>query len=284
MPGDMGHAVGRALREHGHDVVTCLAGRGPHSHALAKQGGLRAVATLADVAIQAEMILSILPPAAALQQAQNIAAAMQAERRQPIYVDCTAISPQTAKSVGEVIAGAGAPFIDAGIIGAPPGRGAGPRIYVSGADVTAMLALDGQGFLVKQAGANIGDASALKMAYAGLTKGTRTLHTAVLMAAQKLGVAETLFEEFEYSQKGALEAMRANVPFLPADSERWVGEMEEIARTFAGVGVPSGFHDGAAEIFRLLARTPFASETRADMDRSRTLEAALAEYVKVLPG
>jgi len=278
MPGDMGHAVGRALREHGHDVLCALDGRGGATRALAAQARLRDVGTVAQAVAQADMILSILPPSAALDQAQQVAEAMQASGKCPVYVDCNAISPDTAKAVGAAIAKAGAPFIDAGIIGLAPGKGGGTRFYVSGPDVAPMLALDGKGFAVIRTGEAIGEASALKMVYAGLTKGTWTLQTAVLLAAKRLGVLDPLLEEFEGSQKGPLDAMRARVPFLPADSARWVGEMEEIAATFASAGVTPGFHDGAAEIFRLLAQTPYAAETRATLDRSRTLEQALETY------
>ena len=278
MPGDMGHAVGRALKEHGYDVITCLAGRGEHTRKLAEAGGLRDVETLDEVVEQADLILSILPPSAAITQAEQVATAMQKAGKTPTYVDCNAISPQTARQVGDVITNAGASFIDAGIIGLAPGHGAGPRFYISGPKLDAMLALDGKGFSVIPMGATIGEASGIKMVYAALTKGTWTLHTAVLLAAQKLGVTEALFEEFENSQPAALSAMRARVPFLPADSGRWIGEMEEIAATFSEVGVTSGFHDGAADIFRVLAQTPFATETRQTMDKTRTLEEALEVY------
>jgi len=150
---------------------------------------------------------------------------------------------------------------------------------VSGPDVGALSDLDGQGIQVRPVGAEIGQASALKMTYAALTKGTWTLHTALLMTAARTGVLPDLLAEFDYSQKTALAAMRSTIPRLPADSGRWVGEMEEIARTFAEAGVTSGFHDGAAEIFRVLSRTPFANETRQTMDTTRTLEDALAVYV-----
>lgn len=282
MPGDMGHAVGRALKEHGYDVVTALEGRGEHTHALAREARLRDVETLRNVVEAADLILSILPPAAAVQQAEKVAAEMNASGRKPIYVDCNAISPETAKKVAGVIEGANAPFIDAGIIGLAPGKGAGPRFYVSGPDVSAMLELDGKGFRVIRSGENVGEASALKMTYAGLTKGTWTLQTAVLLTAQRLGVIDTLLEEFEFSQGAALNAMRNTIPFLPADSARWIGEMEEIAATFASADVSSGFHDGAADVFRVLAETPFAEETRATLDRSRTLEEAVAVYEKYL--
>lgn len=283
MPGDMGHAVGGALRTHGHDVITCLDGRGAHSRALAAKAGLRDVDGLTDVVGQADLILSILPPGAAYAQAQRVADAMAATGRTPAYADCNAIAPETAIGIGAVIGGAGAKFIDAGIIGAAPGRGAGPRFYVSGPEHAVMLPLDGKGFQVIGMGDIIGQASAIKMAYAGLTKGTWTLHTAVLLAAERLGVTEALLAEFENSQPAALAAMHARVPFLPADSARWVGEMEEIAKTFADAGVTPGFHEGAAEIFCVLEQTPFAAETRADMDRARTLQDALAVYARNLP-
>lgn len=280
MPGDMGHAVGRVLREHGFDAITALDRRGNHSHALAKEAGLRDVGSLGQAVDEADLILSILHPAAALDQAEHVAAEMKARGKTPVYVDCNAISPETAVKVASIIDEVGAPFIDAGIIGLAPGKGSGPRFYVSGPDLDPMLALDGKGFQVIRAGEKVGEASSLKMVYAGLTKGTWTLQTAVLLAAQKLGVADALLEELDFSQSAALEAMRARVPFLPADSARWIGEMEEIAATFTAAGVPSGFHDGAADIFRILAQTPFASETRATMDTSRTLEQALSVYGK----
>ena len=146
-----------------------------------------------------------------------------------------------------------------------------------------MTSLNGKGIEVIGVGSQIGRASSLKMAYAGLTKGTWTLHTAVLLAAQQQGVLPELLDELSFSQSGALSAMRNRIPRLPADSGRWVGEMEEIAATFAGAGVPSGFHKGAAEIFRVLSKSSFASETRETMDTSRSLEAALLEYARYLP-
>ncbi len=278
MPGDMGHAVGRSLREHGHEVITCLDGRGNHTRELAELAGLKDVGSLRAAVEQADLILSILPPAAAVEQAQAVAREMKSTGCIPVFVDCNAISPETASKAARIIEEAGAPFIDAGIIGLAPGKGAGPRFYVSGNDTAPMRSLDGKGFSVIATGQSVGEASALKMVYAGLTKGTWTLHTAVLLAAQKLGVLDTLLEEFEGSQAASLAAMRTRVPFLPADSGRWVGEMEEIAATFSQAGVTSGFHDGAAEIFRLLTRTPFAVETRQTMDRSRTLEEALRVF------
>ncbi len=281
MPGDMGHGVGAALGSAGHTVLTCLAGRSEATRELAGRAGMQDTATLVELVERSDVVLSILPPAAAVGLAQNVAAAMGEAGSTPVYVDCNAVSPATARKAGDVIAGAGAQFIDAGIIGLAPGKGGGTRFYVSGGDVSAMLALDGKGFEVINLGGDVGRASAMKMVYAALTKGTWTLQTAVMLAAEKLGLTEQLTAEFAFSQKPALDAMRARIPRLPADSARWIGEMEEISATFADAGVTSGFHDGAADIFRVLAQTPFAAETRETMDTSRTMEDALRVYAQV---
>ncbi len=283
MPGDMGHAVGKALADAGYDVVTCLSGRSERTRALAEAGGLRDLDSLDAVATEASLVLSILPPASAMGLARDMAAAMERSGARPVYVDCNAISPGTARDIANVIEAVGAPFIDAGIIGTKPGIGPGPRFYVSGADTAPMQALDGKGFQVLGLGPEPGRASAIKMCYAGLTKGTWTLHTAVLLAAEAQGLTAELRAEFEYSQGQALAQMEARVPRLPADSGRWIGEMEEIAKTFADAGVTPGFHEGAAEIFRLLSQTPFASETREIIDESRTLEETLREAAKLIP-
>lgn len=283
MPGDMGHAVGKALADAGYDVVTCLSGRSERTRALAEAGGLRDLDSLDAVATEASLVLSILPPASAMGLARDMAAAMERSGARPVYVDCNAISPGTARDIANVIEAVGAPFIDAGIIGTKPGIGPGPRFYVSGADTAPMQALDGKGFQVLGLGPEPGRASAIKMCYAGLTKGTWTLHTAVLLAAEAQGLTAELRAELEYSQGQALAQMEARVPRLPADSGRWIGEMEEIAKTFADAGVTPGFHEGAAEIFRLLSQTPFASETGETIDESRTLEETLREAAKLIP-
>jgi len=280
--GDMGHAVGRALGEHGHEQITCLTGRSERSRGLAEIGGFRDIADLKKLVGEADMVLSILPPAAAIGLAGEVAWAMRAAASYPVFVDCNAVSPATVRRIAGIVTDAGASVIDAGIIGLAPGNGSGPRFYVSGSDTAPIQALDGCGFRVIPIGDEIGKASGLKMCYAGLTKGTWTLQTAVLLAAEQMGLSAELRSEFEVSQQPTLAIMEARVPRLPVDSGRWIGEMEEIATSFRDVGVASGFHEGAAEIFRLLAETPFAEETRETMNMDRGLDQTIPIYAEVL--
>lgn len=282
-PGDMGSAVGGALREHGYDVMTCLAERGEGSRSRAERAGFRTVPDLDAIAAEADLILSILPPEAALDTARKIADAMGRVGRTPPYADCNAVSPDSTREIGGVLEKAGAPYIDGGIVGSPPGKGAQPvRFFVSGPHAGIMAELDGKGIDVRLSGDEIGRASAIKMCYAAVSKGANTLHTAALVAAEALGVSEELREEWQYSAPAVYERMKAMVPRLPADSARWIREMEEIAHTFESVGVTPHFHHGARDIYELLARTPFAAETRETIDKNRTVEQSVTEYARHL--
>jgi 3-hydroxyisobutyrate dehydrogenase-like beta-hydroxyacid dehydrogenase len=283
-PGDMGSGVGRALRAHGYDVVTCLAGRGQGSRARATRAGFREVASLEALVSAADIVLSILPPESAPQVAREVARAMRATGRKPPYADCNAVAPETARGIGATIAAASAEFIDGGIIGTPPGKSDLPtRIYVSGPRAEIMAEFDGKGIYVRQSGPEIGRASAIKMCYAAVSKGTNALHTAALVTAEALGVGQAVRDEWKLSAPGVYDRMQKSVPWLAADAARWVGEMVEIAKTFDSCGVTPKFHQGAADIFRLLDASPFSAETRETLDRSRTLEQTVKTLVEYLP-
>ena len=282
-PGDMGHAVGRALGEHGFNVITSLEGRSPRTRRLASEGNFQDVPDLKELASRADLILSILVPSEAIGVARRIADSIRDSGSAPPFVDCNAVSPQTAHAMSEIIGTAGGSFIDGSIIGGPPGSGASPRIYVSGPGSTVMAQLDGKGVEVRLMGDEVGRASAIKMCYAAGTKGTSALHTALLTAAEALGVSEELAVELRSSQPEVFARMEGQVPGLPIAAGRWVGEMEEIAATFEHVGVTPGFHQGAAAMFRLLAQTPFAQETPETRDPDRTLDQTIAYLAQLLP-
>lgn len=281
-PGEMGTGVGRALVQAGFRVTTTLEGRGASTRERASAAGFLDQGPLADVIGQADILLSILPPESALAQAEAVAAAMRQCGKTPTYADCNAVAPETAIAAGKVIAAEGADFIDAGIIGSPPSEG-GPatRFFVSGPQARLFRALEVPGIAVKDCGPEIGRASAVKMAYAGITKGTSALHAAMLIAAERLGVADELHEELQYSQAGFYRRMEAMTPALPAVSARFTGEMFEIARTLESCGLSPGFHQGAAALYQLLAASPFASERRDTVDPDRDLRRTIEVCAKV---
>ena len=283
-PGDMGGGVGAALVRHGQDVITCVTGRSQETRARAERLGFRLAPDLDSLLAEAELVLSILPPEAATGLARDVAAAMRRSGPAPPYADCNAISPDSARAMSAQFEGTGAPFIDAGIIGFSP-RPDGPptRFYVSGEAAGLMDVLNGKDMSVRCVGPEIGRASAVKICYASITKGTNALHTAAMAVADALGVGETVRAEIGESLPAVMNHMRGTIPRLPADAGRWVGEMEEIAATYASAGVTPRFHQGAAETFRLLDSTPYGRETRETMDTARTLEDTIAACLRNLP-
>jgi 3-hydroxyisobutyrate dehydrogenase-like beta-hydroxyacid dehydrogenase len=134
-----------------------------------------------------------------------------------------------------------------------------------------MSVFDGKGIVVHQCGPEIGRGSAVKMAYAGISKGTSALHAVMLIAAERLGVANELHEELQTSTPALYKRMENITPALPAVAERYIGEMLEIADTLSACGLTPGFHEGAADLYKLLEKSPFSSERRDTVDKTRTL-------------
>ena len=249
-PGEMGAGVGAALRASGLSVLTCLAGRSPASHERAQAAGIEDVSDLAALVESSDLVLSILVPAHARRVAADLGNAARAAGAATVLADCNAIAPQTMQAIEADLAGSGVTLVDGGIVGGPPKNGQGPRVYASGPAAHVLGELDGLGIDVVDVGPAIGKASAVKMCYAAMTKGTTALRTALLVAAQRLDVYDELIAEMQHSQAAALAAAEQSMRRLPNVAYRWIGEMEEIAQTFAHVGVTPDFHTGAAQIFR----------------------------------
>lgn len=284
-PGDMGHSVGNALRSHGGlEILTCLAGRSALTRTRAERAGFRDIGDLDTLVREVDMVLSILPPDQAIDMATAVAAAMKRTGASPAYADCNAVSPMTAREVAKIIEGAGAHFIDGGIVGSPPGRNAPPpRLYVSGLHANLMTAFDGMGIVVRPAGSEPGRASAIKMCYASISKGTNALQMAAMLAAESLGVRDDLAKELSESNPRVFGAIESRIPTLPADAGRYAGEMDEIARTYAAAGVTPLFHEGAAWLMRFLAASPFGDEERETIDKSRGMVETLKVLAELLP-
>ena len=252
-PGMMGAAVAGRLVDNGLKVLTSLEGRSADTVARAKEHGL-AAASDAEIAA-ADFVLSILPPGDAVALAQRFAPALTASNSKPVYVDCNAVSPVTAERVAAAIAPTGAPFVDAGIIGAPPQRGdAGPRFYASGPDAPRFARLRQYGLDIRLLDGPLTAASAVKMSYAGITKGTQALAAVMMLAATRGGSADALYKELASSQAPMLAWLKRSLPMMPPKAYRWIAEMHEIA-DFVGAD-PAGheLYVGAAHFYEQIAR------------------------------
>jgi 3-hydroxyisobutyrate dehydrogenase-like beta-hydroxyacid dehydrogenase len=250
-PGQMGASVAAAAAAGGADVAWASAGRSAATAARAAADGLRDAGTVPELVAGADVVVSVCPPASALEVATTVAAL----RFAGTYVDANAVSPVTARRVGAVVGAAGARFVDGGIVG-PPARSPGTtRLFLSGAgagDVAALFAGSPLEALVVEGDA--GAASALKVAYAAWTKGSGALLLAVRALAEAEGVGADLEAEWARSQPALVERVARTARGNGPKAWRFVGEMEEIADTFAAAGLPDGFHRAAADVYRRLER------------------------------
>jgi L-threonate 2-dehydrogenase len=275
-PGAMGAAVGRRLSDKGVKVLTSLAGRSAETAARAKSAGMAAAGD--DEIAASDFILSILPPGDALALAARFAPALTESNAKPVYVDCNAINPKTVERVAAAIAPTGCAFVDAGIIGPPPkpivageaASGTGTRIYASGPAAQRFAVLRDYGLDIRVLDGALSAASALRMSYAGITKGTQAIGAAMMLAAARHGSADDLFAELQLSQKEMFGWFKRQLGTMPPKAYRWVAEMQEIAGFVGDDPAARDLYEGAAEFFERFAE---------DFEKDKKAAAALAAFL-----
>ncbi len=268
-PGAMGAAVGKRLVDNGLKVLTSLKERSQETQARAKQAG---IVSASDEEIAAsDFILSILPPGDALPLARHLAPMLKASNSKPVYVDCNAINPTTVDKVAAAVAPTDCPFVDAGIIGSPPNPGdAGPRFYASGPAAPRFATLRDYGLDIRVLDGGLSAASALKMSYAGITKGTQAIGAAMMLAATRAGSAEALFAELSSSQREMFGWFKRGLAQMPPKAYRWVAEMHEIAGFVAEDPAAHELYEGAAHFYERIAE---------DFDGEKEDVSALSEFL-----
>ena len=268
-PGMMGSAVGARLVENGIEVRTLLAGRSEATLARAKVAGMMDASD--EQIVACDIILSILPPGDALGLAERLAPVLRTATKKPIYVDCNALDPATVVRISRVVQETGATFVDGGIIGGPPRPGYSPKIYLSGDAASRVAELTTHGLQMPIQPGPIGAASAMKMSYAGITKGFTALGAAMMLAASRAGTAEDLRAELSASQPALFGWLTRQVPGMYSKAYRWVAEMEEIAQFVGEDPAARNFYEGAAQLYERLA---------ADFDGERKEIGALDAFCK----
>jgi 3-hydroxyisobutyrate dehydrogenase-like beta-hydroxyacid dehydrogenase len=255
--GAMGSAVAKRLIEGGCSVVTSLEGRSQASRARVATLDIPVVETTRELASRSDLVLSIVPPGEARAAAETFAAALRADGKVPAtttYIDCNAIAPATALEVETIVRASGAAFVDAGIIGGPPRSGtSGPIFFVSGPDTKAALQLTGAGLDMRALDDTIGSASAIKLSYAGVTKGLTTLYALMLQHAREHAVGDGLNAVLEETLPGVWPFLESMLPAMYPKAYRFVAEMREIAKYTAPDDAGEHIYEGAARFYERVA-------------------------------
>ena len=263
-PGDMGSVVGACAVTAGARVLWASEWRSAGSRERAAGAGLEDAGTVAALVAASDVVLSVCPPHAASDLARDVAA----RRFAGLFVDANAVAPATAREIASIVEAGGATFVDGGLIGPPPRNAGSTRLYLSGREAKRAAALFESSALEAIAiGDGPGAASALKMAYAAYTKGSSALLMAIRALAASEGVDDALLAEWRRSQPDLPKRSEAAARDNARKAWRFVGEMEEIAATFAAAGLPGGFHEAAGVIYDRLAgyRDATTPPTMADL-------------------
>ncbi|KAL0581570.1 hypothetical protein V5O48_000499 [Marasmius crinis-equi] len=281
--GGMGSKIAlRLFQRGGGNILTNLDGRSEATLKRAQESGMKH-ASYSEIISQATCIYSIVPPKDAFSVAEQIAAAAQAtpSSREVIFVDCNAISPESVKKMSQLFTGTPIKFIDGAIIGGPPSDTYNPGIYVSAnpEDESALnefvalsnnfglnvIPLGGQG-------AALGDASALKMAHAGIVKGTIGLFVAMILSSYKSSpsTAKGLLHSLSISQPAFIDQIIRLVPQMIPKAYRFVKEMEEIS-DFVG-GEERRTYEGIEKVFERVAAAHDASPNHDSGDTQLLLK------------
>jgi 3-hydroxyisobutyrate dehydrogenase-like beta-hydroxyacid dehydrogenase len=273
--GAMGSAVGAALRRGGERVVTTLGGRSERTARFAERAGLELLPDLASVVRASEVVLSIVPPEAAVTVTAAIAECAEREGVSPILADLNAVAPATTRAAQEVAARAGCELVDGSISGPPPWNPGTTRIYLSGQGATTVadLPLDGVDTIV--VGPEVGSASAVKMSTASVYKGSAALLLQALLAARANGVLEHVLVDLRLGAPELVTRVERRLAMAASKSERYVGEMHEIAATQAAAGLTPSLFEAVAEVYASVAQTALARRSPEDVGTHPLLEDVL---------
>lgn len=272
-PGAMGSTIAAAVALNCSEVWVALERRSEATRARAAGTELRDAGTLDALVDRCDLIISVCPPANALELARSVAAL----EFSGIYADANAVSPETARRIGSVI-GEAAEFVDAGIIGPPATRAGTTRLYLSGArahDVASCFESGPLDALVIEGPP--GSASALKMAYAAWTKGTAAMLAGIYAVAVAEGVESDLLREWGKSIPDLPARLKGTAAGIAPKAWRFEGEMREIAETFRGAGIPPGFFEAAAEVYGRLAGFKNSEPPTPEQVAARLLEPPRAD-------
>jgi 3-hydroxyisobutyrate dehydrogenase-like beta-hydroxyacid dehydrogenase len=271
--GELGAALGRLLAARGHRVVTCCSTRSPATAGRARDAGFEVLADEVEVCRASDIVVSLVPPAAALELAHGLTPAL----RGVLFVDANSVAPATAAAVRGAVEAAGAAFVDASIHGLAARLAEQGTCYLSGARADEVARVLEGAIAVQVVGAEPGTASMMKMLLGGMSKGLCSLFLELARAAEHAGLLDEFVGSCRQYYPGVMTALERLLPTVPRHAARRADEMGELAHTLEAAGLEPGL---AREAQRTLAR--IARST--DGTTMPPADAGLADLIRAMVG
>ena len=257
-PGEMGAALGALLSSCGHDVVSTVSGRSERTTQLGRSSGLKLLPGLSDVVREADVIISVVTPQAAVSIAEEVAAetADQTSHGRPaplIYADANSVAPHTAQQISDVVCKAGAKFADVTVHGLASRLETQGTVFVSGSCGDAVADLFAPVLCVRCLGTEPGQASLMKMLLGGMSKGIIGLFVQSAALAASSGMNDAFCQELENYFPDVLNFVKRSLPTCPTHAPRRATEMAELKDTLDRAQIRSEMAQSAATVFGAMA-------------------------------
>ncbi len=252
-PGEMGCAVARVLVAAGWSACTHLWGPSLVCRGDAEAAAIADLGSLEEVLAAAGLVISLVPPAVAVETAAAVAGAARRSGRRPLYLDANSVAPATMAAVAAAVAGGGLDGVDGSFIGSAAALGGRTRLYLSGPRTSELIAVLPEAFHATALGPEVGAASALKLAFAGFNKGLVALFLEVMGAGVVAGRPHELLRCLREFYPGTVETLERLLPSYPLHAARRADEMEELAQWLASEGRSPASAEAARDVLRRAA-------------------------------
>jgi 3-hydroxyisobutyrate dehydrogenase-like beta-hydroxyacid dehydrogenase len=264
-PGEMGAALAARLHAQGHRVFTTLQDRGDATARRCHAAGIEVLPSLADVVHHADVVFSIVPPAAAEDMAGTYCDLAHLAPAGAVYVDVNSIGPELIRAMDARVTAAGRSFVDAAINGLAKNLTTTATLFLSGARAPeiAQLFAPPAGPRVQVLGAEPGNASAMKMLLSGLSKGICALYTELALAARSQGMVDEFNRAAAQIYPGVMTLVERMLPTYAQHAARRATETREVEETAKAVGVDPRVLTAVRELHDLLAAVPFGGSSSA---------------------
>ncbi|MBZ9641427.1 DUF1932 domain-containing protein [Streptomyces sp. PSKA30] len=243
-PGSMGAAFAAQLRSQGTTVLWCPTGRSESSRQRAEQASMEPVTSLTDLLERVDVLLSLCPPAAA----EDVAAQVAAHGFRGTYVEANAITPRRVRNIAECLPYAA--VVDGAVVGSPPVGGKSPTLYLAGPREQVVRLEDlfaDTDVQTHQLGDDIGQASALKLAYSSYQKASRVLAAVAYGLADANGVSDELLH-IASKRTGSYLTETGYIPKTASRAWRWGPELDDAAALLREVGLPDDLMEAASRV------------------------------------
>jgi hypothetical protein len=270
-PGEMGSSLGKVLSENGYRVVTTVEERSSRTRRLCLETGLEILNSFREVVQAADIIISVVPPAAAVQVAEQYASFADLRSRTSLYIDANSISPETTKQIGDLLSQLPINFVDAAVHGLASRLRTQGTIYLSGPHASDVAELFGRSLRTRIIGETIGQASVFKMLLSGMSKGLVALFLEMSLLAREEHMLDSFLSECREYYPGIMTAIDRLLPTYPQHASRRADELRELETTMFSLSLEPGMVHGAQQLIAAVGQLSLAEQHSHNDSRDWTV-------------